>query len=38
LEIQLKTIESRRKEARSNSRTGTIVDLPNPLRPRRDLN
>jgi hypothetical protein len=40
LEIQLKTIESRAKGgafqfACEKEEPGTIVDLPNPLRPRR---
>jgi hypothetical protein len=38
LETQLKTVELRAKPfqfVRENEEPGTIVDLPNPLRPRR---
>jgi hypothetical protein len=38
LEMQLKTVELRAKPfqfAREKEEPGTIVDLPNPLRPRR---
>jgi hypothetical protein len=38
LEMQLKTVESRAKPfqfAREREEPGTIVDLPNPLKPRR---
>jgi hypothetical protein len=38
IEVQLKTVESRAKTfqfAREKEDAGAIVDLPNPLRPRR---